>query len=76
METTFLSVTEIAELLHVSRSRAYQLLSSGEVPNTRVGGRIRVPVAAWNEWVGKKAKAALVRARELRAKAAEAGHRK
>ena len=67
MEKSFLSVTDIAELLHVSRSRAYQLLSSGEVPNTRVGGRIRVPVAAWNEWVGKKAKAALARSRAMAA---------
>jgi excisionase family DNA binding protein len=42
----FLTVTEFAELLRVSRRTAYVLVRTGEVPSVRVGGSIRIPRAA------------------------------
>jgi excisionase family DNA binding protein len=47
METTetqpFLTVSELAALLRVSRATAYALIASGEVPSVRVGGSLRIP---------------------------------
>jgi len=45
--------TEAAEALGVSRSKTYQLLASGELPSVRLGGCLRVPVAALHEWIAR-----------------------
>jgi excisionase family DNA binding protein len=49
METTderrFLTVRELAAYLRVSRRKAYELVSSGEVPSFRVGNSLRIPRA-------------------------------
>jgi excisionase family DNA binding protein len=49
METTetqrFLTVSELAALLRVSRATAYGLVAGGEVPSVRVGGSLRIPRA-------------------------------
>ena len=42
-ELQFLTVRELAGYLRVSRTKAYQLVWSGEVPSVRVGGQIRIP---------------------------------
>ena len=42
---------QVAELLGVSRSRVYQLIAAGTIPVVRVGGAIRIPQAAWEEWL-------------------------
>ena len=44
-QTTFLTVRELATYLRVSRTKAYQLVASGEVPAVRVGGQFRIPRA-------------------------------
>ena len=51
MEKTLLRVTEAAERLSLSRSRAYELIASGELPSVRIGRSLRVPVAALDAWV-------------------------
>lgn len=47
METTderhFLTVSELAAYLRVSRRKAYELVSNGEVPSIRVGSSLRIP---------------------------------
>lgn len=50
---------EVGPLLGVSRSRAYQLIRQGVIPAIRVGGSIRVPVAAWERWLEQQSEAAL-----------------
>jgi excisionase family DNA binding protein len=40
------TVTAAAELLGISRSLAYELVASGELPSVRLGRRIVIPVAA------------------------------
>jgi excisionase family DNA binding protein len=44
-EQRFLTVDELAVFLRVSRSKAYQLVWSGEVPSVRIGGSWRIPRA-------------------------------
>lgn len=41
-----LRVTEAAELLSISKSRAYELIKQGELPSLKLGGNIRVPYEA------------------------------
>ena len=33
----FLSCTDLARMLHISRSKAYGLVQSGEIPSVRIG---------------------------------------
>lgn len=48
-----LSITRAAEVLGVSRSYAYQLAASGELPVIRLGAkRVRVPTAALRRMLG------------------------
>lgn len=50
---------QLAVLLGVTRERVYQLLRAREIPSTRVGGAIRVPTAAWKQWLADKATEAM-----------------
>lgn len=45
---------EAAEAIGVSRSRIYELISSGEIPSVRVGKVVRVPVATLHAWVDQQ----------------------
>ena len=47
-----ISILEAAEVLGISRSYAYQMAATGELPTLRLGRRILVPVAALRELVG------------------------
>jgi len=44
---------EVAELLSVSRSRAYELIASGEIESVRIGTSLRVPREALVRYVEK-----------------------
>lgn len=41
------TVPEAAKLLRISPAHAYALVSSGELPNLRLGRRILIPAGAW-----------------------------
>jgi excisionase family DNA binding protein len=41
----FLTVDELGQFLRVSRTKAYELVTSGAVPRVRVGGQWRIPRA-------------------------------
>jgi excisionase family DNA binding protein len=45
---------EAAEMLAVSRSRVYELISAGVIPHIRIGGSLRVPVAELDRWVAEQ----------------------
>lgn len=45
---------QAAELLGISRSQAYLLIRSGELPCKRVGARLRVPLAALRAWAERE----------------------
>jgi len=59
MSSVFLKPREVARLLGVGRGRVYQLIRAGQLPVTRVGGAIRIPRAAWEEWIRAKGKEAI-----------------
>lgn len=51
-------VPEAARLLDVSRSKAYELIRTGEIPSIRVGKTVRVPLMELEMWVSRKSGAA------------------
>lgn len=46
------TVTETAEVLGISRSLAYELVRTGQLPHLRLGGRIVVPRVALQQLIG------------------------
>ena len=42
---------EAAIAIGVSRSRMYELITSGEIPSVRLGGTWRVPVESLRQWI-------------------------
>ncbi len=45
---------EVGEAIGVSRSKAYELIAAGEIPSVKVGGCVRVPVAALQAWIARQ----------------------
>jgi len=54
MEPIVLRVAEVAPLLGVSRSKAYELVARGEIPSVRIGGSVRVPLAELRTSIAKR----------------------
>ncbi len=46
-----LKVSEVAQILGVSRSQVYEMLSQGELPGVRIGTSVRVPVGRLQLWI-------------------------
>ena len=57
--TDLLSAADVAALLGVTPARVYQMISINQIPSTRIAGRIRIPRAAWEEWLKRQTEAAL-----------------
>lgn len=55
----YLDVAAVARLLGVKSSRAYQLISAGNLPALRRGRRILIPKLALNAWLEEEAATAL-----------------
>lgn len=51
MEKLTYSVDEMAAAVGISRPKAYELANSEGFPVVRVGRRIRIPVAALENWL-------------------------
>lgn len=47
----WLKVPEVAELLRVSRSRAYELVADGEIPAVKIGRSVRVSRKELDRWL-------------------------
>jgi excisionase family DNA binding protein len=45
IEPLFLRVSATARLLNMSRTSVYELIRQGILPATKIGGKLRVPVA-------------------------------
>lgn len=56
-------ITEAAEILGVSRSKAYELVASGEIPSVRLGGTVRVPADALKSKIDDQVKQSATEAR-------------
>lgn len=51
MERMLLRPVEVAELLGIGRSRAYELIGSGVIPSLRIGASVRVPHDSLKAWI-------------------------
>lgn len=46
---------EVAELLNISRSKAFEMMQTGELPCVRIGRSVRVPRIALEQWIAARA---------------------
>ena len=54
MDKLLLRPIEAAEALGIGRSKTYELLSSGRLPSIRIGGSVRVPLAALQRFIDQQ----------------------
>lgn len=54
----FISISDIAQHLEVSRMTVYRLIHAGDIPSIRVGRSLRVEVDQYRRWLSKQSKAA------------------
>jgi excisionase family DNA binding protein len=47
----WLKVPEVAEVLRIARSRAYELVSDGEIPAVKIGRSLRVSRKELDRWL-------------------------
>jgi excisionase family DNA binding protein len=47
----WLKVPEVAEVLRIARSRAYELVAEGEIPSVRIGRSVRVNRRELDRWL-------------------------
>jgi excisionase family DNA binding protein len=47
----YLKVPEVAAVLRIARSRAYELVADGEIPSVRIGRSIRVSRRELDRWL-------------------------
>jgi excisionase family DNA binding protein len=50
-EVKFLTVSEVAKLMRVSKMTVYRLVHSGELPAVQIGRSFRVPEQAVHEYL-------------------------
>jgi len=50
-EREWLKVPEVAEVLQIARSRAYELVGSGQIPSVRIGRSVRVSRRELDRWL-------------------------
>jgi excisionase family DNA binding protein len=46
MEKLFVRPIEAAQMLGISRSKLYEMLAAEQIPSIRMGGVLRIPLAA------------------------------
>ena len=51
MEALLLKPEEVGKALGIGRSKAYEMIASGDLPVVRIGTSVRVPVDGLREWV-------------------------
>ena len=47
----YLKVPEVAQILRVARSRAYELVADGEIPAVKIGRSVRVSRKELDRWL-------------------------
>ncbi len=47
----WLKVPEVAEVLRIARSRAYELVAHGEIPAVKIGRSVRVSRKELDRWL-------------------------
>jgi excisionase family DNA binding protein len=47
----YLKVPEVARIIRVARSRAYELVAEGKIPSVRIGRSVRVSRKELDRWL-------------------------
>jgi excisionase family DNA binding protein len=47
----YLKVPEVARIIRVARSRAYELVAEGEIPSIKIGRSVRVSREELDRWL-------------------------
>ena len=55
----FLTVPEVAREIRASTERTYGLIAAGTIPAVRIGRRVRIPRAAFEQWLNELSQQAL-----------------
>ena len=50
----WLKVPEVAAVLRIARSRAYELVAGGEIPSVRIGRSVRVNRQELDRWLEER----------------------
>ena len=58
-EKDLLRASDVAALVGVTTGRIYQLIAAGKLPAVRDGRMIRIPRAAWEQWLREQTERAL-----------------
>jgi excisionase family DNA binding protein len=53
-EQEFISLNELQEILSIGRTKAYDLVTSGDLPAVRIGRIIRVSKRNLTDWLEQK----------------------
>lgn len=53
MERLFLTVEEVAEALHIGRTRVFALIAAKEITSVKIGNLRRIPVDAVREYAAR-----------------------
>src|ERR1700759_4104255 len=56
MESLTITVIDAARALRISRTKAYAMARSGELPTFRIGRAVRVPIAELRAWIASQAR--------------------
>jgi len=54
MEQQLLRVETVAKALSIGRSKAYELVSRGEIPSVTIGKCRRVPATSLARWIAER----------------------
>lgn len=49
----YMTIDDLAKILHISRTKAYELVRAGAIRSIRVGVQYRIPVSALEEMEGQ-----------------------
>jgi excisionase family DNA binding protein len=55
VDTLLLRPEEAARELGIGRSKAYELIRSGELPVIRIGRSVRIPIEPLKAWINERA---------------------
>ena len=52
-DKALLRAEEVARVLGIGRSKAYEMIARGELPSLRIGRLVRVPRHALDRWIAE-----------------------
>jgi len=51
MDSKIYTIQDVCEMLNISRSFTYQMLKEGKIPSVKLGKRVIIPKAKFDNWI-------------------------